>query len=301
MRIGFIGLGNMGDPMAGHIAKGGQELVVFDIDVARAQQFAATHGAKAARDLAAIGAADVIITMLPTGGDVHQAIVEAQSGALLAALRPGAIVIDMSSSEPVGTQRLGAKIAARNATLIDAPVSGGVARALTGTLAIMIGCDDPTSVIKARPVLNLMGDRLFETGGLGTGHAMKALNNFVAASSFAATAEAMMIGAAFGLDRGKMVEIMNVSTGRNFHTDVVMKEHVVGAKFATGFAVGLLAKDVKIAEELGEAVKVDAPLTKLVSRRWAEARDKVGATRDNTEAYLAWDTSKAPAKPAKKR
>jgi 3-hydroxyisobutyrate dehydrogenase len=301
MRIGFVGLGNMGVPMAAHLAKGGHALVVFDIDMARAEQFAQANGAKAASDLNVVGAADIVITMLPTGKDVRQAIVEAQGGALLKALRPGSVVIDMSSSEPVGTQQLGAELASRKAVLIDAPVSGGVVRAKSGTLAIMIGCDDAKTLAAVRPVLSLMGDRLFETGGLGTGHAMKALNNFVAASSFAATAEAMMIGAAFGLDRGKMVDIMNVSTGRNFHTDVVMKEHVVGGKFATGFAVGLLAKDVKIAEELGEAVKIEAPLTKLVSRRWAEARDKVGATRDNTEAYLAWAGAAAGAEkePAK--
>jgi 3-hydroxyisobutyrate dehydrogenase len=134
-----------------------------------------------------------------------------------------------------------------------------------------------------------MGDRLFETGGLGSGHAMKALNNFVAATSFAATAEAMLIGRRFGLDESTMVEIMNVSTGRNFHTDVVMKEHVIGGRYATGFAVGLLAKDVKIAADLGEAVGLDAPLSRLVGARWAEARDHLGPTRDNTEAILAWD------------
>jgi 3-hydroxyisobutyrate dehydrogenase len=288
MRIGFIGLGNMGAPMAGHLAKRDHDVVVYDIDVTRAARLAKEIGATVANAIKDVADADIIVTMLPTGRDVRHALVEADDGALFKALHPGTIVIDMSSSEPVGTQVLGAELRKRKAILIDAPVSGGVARAKSATLAIMIGGDDKTAIARARPVLQLMGDRLFETGGLGSGHAMKALNNFVAATSFAATAEAMMIGARFGLDRATMVDIMNVSTGRNFHTDVVMKEHVVGEKFATGFAIGLLAKDVGIAEGLGVAMGVEAPLTELVSRRWASARDKVGAMRDNTEAYLAW-------------
>jgi 3-hydroxyisobutyrate dehydrogenase len=289
MRIGFVGLGNMGAPMAGHLAKSVHDVSIFDIDLGRADDLAKSIGAMVARSIQDVAAADIIVTMLPTGKDVRQALIEADDGAFFKALRPGTIIIDMSSSEPVGTQALGAELKKRKTILIDAPVSGGVARAKTATLAIMIGGDDKDSIARARPVLQLMGDRLFDTGGLGSGHAMKALNNFVAATSFAATAEAMMIGARFGLDRAKMVDIMNVSTGRNFHTDVVMKEHVVGEKFATGFAIGLMAKDVGIAEGLGAAMGVEAPLTELVSRRWASARDKIGAQRDNTEAYLAWN------------
>ncbi len=287
MRIGFIGIGNMGEPMAAHLAGSQHELLVFDLDASRAARFAGEYKARAV-DLPALAAADIIVTMLPTGRDVRHAVLEAKEGALGMALRPGTIIVDMSSSEPVGTRDLGAALAARQVTLIDAPVSGGVARAKTATLAIMIGGDDATAVERALPVLRLMGDRLFRTGGLGTGHAMKALNNFVAATAFAATSEAMLIGERFGLDRAVMIDIMNVSTGRNFHTDLVMKDHVIGQKFATGFAIGLLAKDVGIAEDLGRAMAVEAPLTELVSRRWAEARDAVGAGRDNTEAYLAW-------------
>ena len=288
MRIGFIGIGNMGAPMAEHIARGGHDVVVFDLDADRSKRFAQAHGATAAPDLASIAATDIVVTMLPTGKDVRHVVLNADGGALGKALRPGGIVIDMSSSEPVGTRELGAALAARQVILIDAPVSGGVARAKTATLAIMIGGDDKAAMARALPVLRLMGDRLFETGGLGTGHAMMALNNFVAATAFAATSEAMMIGDRFGLDRAAMIDIMNVSTGRNFFTDVVMKEHVIGETFATGFAIGLLAKDVHIARELGQAMAVEAPLTELVGERWAAARDAVGPGRDNTEAYIAW-------------
>jgi 3-hydroxyisobutyrate dehydrogenase len=200
----------------------------------------------------------------------------------------------MSSSDPVGTRGLGAALAASGITLIDAPVSGGVPRALQGTLTIMIGGDDPGAIDRARPLLRAMGDRLFDTGGLGSGHAMKALNNFVAAASFAACAEALLAGQRFGLDPTRMVEILNVSTGRNFHTDLVLREHVVEGKFATGFQLGLLAKDVRIAADLAHDLRLDAPLARLVSERFETARDALGYARDHTEAIKAWDKNAAP-------
>ena len=133
-----------------------------------------------------------------------------------------------------------------------------------------------------------MGDRLFDTGGLGTGHAMKALNNFVAAAGFAACAEALIAGERFGLDPGRMVEILNVSTGRNFHTDLVLREHVIGGKYSTGFALGLLAKDVKIAADLTRELGLDSPVVRLVSARFDQARDALGYGADNSEAIKAW-------------
>jgi 3-hydroxyisobutyrate dehydrogenase len=195
----------------------------------------------------------------------------------------------MSSSDPVGTRELGAALATSGITLIDAPVSGGVPRAGHGTLTIMIGGDDPAAVERARPLLRTMGDRLFDTGGLGSGHAMKALNNFVAAAGFAACAEALLAGQRFGLDPARMVEILNVSTGRSFLTDLVLREHVVEGKFATGFQLGLLAKDVRIAADLARELRLDAPLARLVSERFEAARDALGYTRDHTEAIKAWD------------
>jgi 3-hydroxyisobutyrate dehydrogenase len=289
MRVGFIGIGNMGGPMAANIARAGFDLILYDADAEAVRRSAEVNGGRAADSLREVADADVIVTMLPTGAIVRSVLLEQEDGVLIRTARPGTIIVDMGSSEPVGTRELGAAVAARGIVLIDAPVSGGVARAVPGKLAIMIGGDDKAAIATVRPLLSAMGERLFDTGGLGSGHAMKALNNFVAASSYAATAEAMIIGKRFGLDPGLMVDIINASTGRNFHTDAVMKDHVIGGKFATGFAVGLLAKDVKIAEDLGKAMGVDAPLSRLVSERWALARDTLGPGKDNTEAIRAWD------------
>jgi len=289
MQVGFVGIGNMGWPMAANLLKAGHSVTVYDSDAARAGRFVAEQGGNAASSLTALSVADFIVTMLPTGQIVRELYMQAQGQGLAASLRPGTVAIDMSSSEPTGTRELGALLAAKGIALVDAPVSGAVPRATTGTLTIMIGGDDAAAIERAKPLLSCMGNRLFETGALGTGHAMKALNNFVAASGYAAAVEALLTGKRFGLDPTRMLEIMNVSTGRNFNTEVVLQEHVVDGKYASGFALGLLAKDVKIAADLTRAVNIDAPMAQLVSRRYEQARDELGYARDNTEAILAWD------------
>jgi 3-hydroxyisobutyrate dehydrogenase len=288
MRVGFIGIGNMGWPMAANVAKAGHDLMVFDLDAERGARFAREHPCRVAPGLGEIATNEVTITMLPTGPIVRQVLLEAGGGAFAENVRAGALVMDMSSSEPLGTRELGAALRTRGAVLMDAPVSGAVPRAKTGTLAIMIGGDDQEAIGRAKPLLRSMGDRLFETGSLGTGHAMKALNNYIAAAGYTAVAEALLIGERFGLDQEVMVDILNVSTGRNFTTEFMIKEHVLGGKFGTGFAVGLMAKDVRIAADLGEAVRLDAPVSRLIRERWAVARDRLGATADTSAAILGW-------------
>ncbi len=288
MRVGFIGIGNMGWPMAANIARAGHQLMVFDLDAEKSSRFAREHNCRATARLGEIAENEIIVTMLPTGPIVREVILEAQGGTFAKALRPGTLVIDMSSSEPVGTRELGKVLDRDGVILIDAPVSGAVPRAKTGTLAIMIGGNDKTAIERAKPLLLAMGKQLFETGPLGSGHAMKALNNYIAAAGYTAVVEALLIGERFGLDQGTMVDILNVSTGRNFTTEFMIKEQVLGGKFATGFALGLMAKDVRIAADLGEAVRLDAPLSRLIRARWAQARDRLGAGRDTSEAILGW-------------
>jgi len=281
--VGFIGIGNMGAPMAANLVKGGFSVIAYDVDPKRAAKFAKDHGASAAADLAALAAADAIVTMLPTGKEVRAAVLP-----IAAKLRKGALVIDMSSADPVGTRALHAELAAHGVRLVDAPVSGGVPRATDGTLAIMIG-GDKDAVTAAKPVLAKMGTRLFEVGGPGNGHAMKALNNFVAGTGFIAVAEAVLVGKRFGLDPAVMIDVMNVSTGKNFNTEHVVKQHVISRQFASGFALGLLAKDVGIADHLAKALDVHSPLIDMSSALLGEARDQVGAEKDHTLAYTWWE------------
>ena len=288
--IGFIGIGNMGRPMAANLVKGGYQVVAYDADGARAAQFAKNTGAKSAATLAELGAqVDAIVTMLPTGKEVRACLLETEGGALAANLPRGALVIDMSSADPVGTRQTHADLAKRGLTLVDAPVSGGVPRATDSSLAIMIG-GDAAAVAAAKPVLAKMGTRLFEVGGPGNGHAMKALNNFVAGTGFIAVAEAVLVGKRFGLDPNVMIDVMNVSTGKNFNTENVVKQHVISRQFASGFALGLLAKDVKIAADLAAAIEVESPLSRLSAALLGEARDRVGAAKDHTLAYTYWES-----------
>ena len=136
-----------------------------------------------------------------------------------------------------------------------------------------------------------MGGKLFNVGGLGCGHAMKALNNFLAGTSFAAASEALRVGRQFGLDPAVMIDVINVSTGRSFPTDMVIKQHVLSGSFATGFALGLLAKDVKIAADLATQLGATAPIGRLICELWAGARDGLGGDCDHSRAVAYWDGS----------
>lgn len=286
-RIGFIGTGRMGEPMAANLVAAGHEVLLYDIDPARAAAAAEAIGA-ATGPLTELAGCRFTVCMLPTSDDVQQALVRADGGAFLANAKPGTIVIDMSSSEPGKTRETGAILAKKGVVLIDAPVSGGVMRARDGTLTIMIGSDDDTAIDSATPILEAMGKQLFRVGRLGAGDAMKAANNYAAAATYAATAEALTMGKAFGLDPAQMVAIINVSTGRSFVSELVMKEHVVTGAYATGFALALLAKDVGIARRLGEELGLDAPVSTLVDERMKQAAEKCGPGADHSEAILAW-------------
>ena len=193
----------------------------------------------------------------------------------------------MSSSEPEGTRELGTTLAGMGLSLVDAPVSGGVPRAGDATLTIMIGGEAAT-IGRARPVLELMGKRLFEVGTLGAGHAMKALNNFVSAAAFQATSEALLIGQRFGINPTQLIDILNVSTGRTFHSELSMKDHVIAGRHAAGFLLALAAKDVRIAAGLAESLNIQAPMLQLSAQQMSSASARLGPQADVTEAIKVW-------------
>jgi 3-hydroxyisobutyrate dehydrogenase len=288
-RIGFIGLGNMGTPMAANLVRGGHDVMGYDLAHERARQFAQAHSGKATQSLAEMARhADIVITMLPSGREVRDVLLAAQDGALIAGLRPGATVVDMSSADPIGTRRLGADLARRRVALVDAPVSGGVPGAKDGTLAIMIA-GDAQAIAEVKPVLACLGRKLFEVGTLGCGHAMKALNNYLAGAAEAAACEAVAIGRRFGLDPAVMTDVLNASTGRSFVSEQLIKQHVLSGAFGTGFALGLLAKDVGIAADLAREIDVASPLLELVRTRWDAARDALGGASDHSRAWQHWE------------
>ena len=288
--IGFIGIGNMGSHMAANLIRAGYQVSVYDTVLERAAGFCADHtGTLHASTLGELGqSAGIIITMLPNGIIVRQVMLE-QEGGLAQSLAAGSMLIDMSSSDPIGTRELGTDLKRYNISLVDAPVSGGVPGARDATLAIMIGADEPATIDRATPILLAMGKRLFKTGPLGSGHAMKSLNNYVAAAGFAAVSEALITGERFGLDPAVMLEILNASTGRNFSTEITVGPHVVEQAFASGFALALAAKDVKIAADLAQGLKLDMPLSRLVSEQYLAASASLPGS-DFTESFRYWQS-----------
>jgi len=273
--VAFIGLGTMGAPMAGHLAAKGYAVRGWDVSEAAR---AASPVPVAASARAAVAGAAAIVTMLPDGRAVRAALLE---GDALADAAPGALVLEMSSSDPLGTRALGEALAARGLPVVDAPVSGGVRKAREATLAIMAG-GAAGDIDRAMPLLEAMGGAVFRCGTLGAGHAMKALNNYVSAAGLVAAVEALAIGGRFGLDPATMVDVLNASTGRNNSTEHKLKQQVIPGTFAAGFAIGLMAKDVGAAAALADGMGVEAPLARAMAERWAEAARVLGPDADHT-------------------
>lgn len=285
--VGFIGLGRMGWPMAHNLATAGFAMVVHDADAGVAQRFADEHHAVAATTAEDFSAADTVVTMLPNGQIVQESILR-WTGGVASFLRDGAVIVDMSSSSPTDTLELADRVASLGVHVVDAPVSGGVARAVSGELSLMVG-GESVDIESVTPVLDVLGDpaRRFTSGRLGAGHAMKAMNNYVAAATYVATAEALIIGQKYGLSSAAGIDVINTSTGHSFVSEVVFGE-VVSGRYSTGFLLGLLAKDVSIARALAAAADVDAPMSALVDQRWSEALAALGGNRDHSEAHKAW-------------
>ena len=280
-KIGFVGVGAMGWPMAANLIKAGFTLQIADARPAQAAKFAAETGVTVAASLRALGeASDVVITMLPTSKIVRSVLLDPQ--AVADGLRPGTLVIDMSSGVPSQTAAIAKELATRNVAMLDAPVSGGVKKAVTGELAIMVGGEKGIAD-KADSLLKAMGKSVIRAGGIGSGQAMKALNNLVSAGGFLIGVEALLIGKKFGLDPAVMVDILNASTGVNNSTQAKFKQFVLSESFGAGFALDLMVKDIGIALDVAGDLEVNAPFSMLCRNIWAAAQADLGPGRDHTE------------------
>lgn len=281
-KVGFIGVGHMGTPMASCLHRAGFDLVLMDANAPAAASLASSLGgtARAVDRGADLGSqCDLIITMLPTSAIVREVLLG--GGGVLTAARPGTWFLDMTSGVPAQTQNLAETVADTGSALLDAPVSGGVSRARTGDLAIMVGGTD-AQVGAVQPVLSAMGSRVLHTGGVGSGHAMKALNNLVSAGGFLVAMEALMIGARFGLDPGVMVDVLNVSSGSNNSTQKKCKQFVLSRTFDSGFGLDLMVKDLTIALGIAENKHTPAPFSSLCRELWASAAAILGPGQDHT-------------------
>lgn len=280
--VAFVGLGMMGMPMASRLVEAGFAVHGSDLSPDAREAFAAKGGKAFANASAAAEGATILITMLPDGKIVRDALL--RQGGAAEILAPGALVIDMSSSAPMQTRQLAGELAAKGISLIDAPVSGGVRRALDGSLAIMAG-GEAENTERARPLLEAMGKSIFPTGPIGSGHAIKALNNYVSAAGLAAACEAAIVAEKFGLDPNVLVDVLNASTGRNNSTEVKMKPFVLSGTFASAFSMALMAKDLRTAAGLAEELGIEAEGVRDSAAMWTEASATLGRGADHTEIY----------------
>jgi 3-hydroxyisobutyrate dehydrogenase len=280
--VAFLGLGMMGVPMAKRCLEAGYDVRGADPFASARDVFTAAGGKAFATGREAAKDVSVVITMLPDSKVVREAVLGSEG--IADVLGKNALVIDMSSSVPGDTQDLGKALAARGIALVDAPVSGGVKRAIDGTLSIMAG-GETANVERARPLLMAMAKSVFATGPLGSGHAMKALNNYVSAAGLVAACEALLIGRRFGLQPDTIIDVLNASTGKNNSTEVKMKQFVISESFASGFSLALMAKDLRIAADLSKRVGLDDSNSETIASLWEEAREQLDKGADHTAIY----------------
>ena len=278
--VHFIGVGAMGGPMAQRLLEGGHTVRVFDTNAQRVEAFSAQHGKQAALTADQLGAgADYVVMILPNSGIVEE-VLFGKNG-LVRRLKKNTMIIDMTSGQPEMTLSMGERLAALDILFIDAPVSGAVPRAQNGTLTIMTG-GEAAVIDQAEPLLSRMGT-VTRTGALGSGHAMKALNNLVSCAGYLIGIEALIIGSKFGLDPNTMVDVLNSSTGMNNSTQKKFKQYVLSRKFDSGFPLHMMVKDIAIAMGLARNLGVPSPFGHLCLDLWSGAKGVLGPNVDHTE------------------
>jgi 3-hydroxyisobutyrate dehydrogenase len=271
-RIAFIGLGHMGGPMAANLLKAGHDVHVFDL-VATAVEQAVGQGAVAASSAVdAVSGAEVVISMLPASRHVEGLYLG--EGGLLAHVPAGALVIDCSTIAPAVAKKVASAATERGLAMLDAPVSGGTAGAAAGTLTFIVG-GDAQVLERARPVLSNMGKNIFHVGASGAGQVAKLCNNMALGVIMAVTGEALALGAAHGLDPKVLSQMMAVSTGRSWATEIcnpwpgVLENAPATRGYTGGFGNDLMLKDLGLAAEAAMGVGASIPLGELARNLYA--------------------------------
>ncbi len=278
----FVGLGNMGRPMARNLASGAGRLFVYDANPETTSATASELGAYGLSDLQDLPTdLGTVILMLPTSR-VVESVLTGEAG-LLGKLAAGTLIIDMGSSEPASTVAMAAEAADRSIGYIDAPVSGGVAKAKTGELSVMVGGEQDV-IARAMAHLQAIGTSIVHVGPVGTGHAAKALNNLLSATNLAAAAEVLSVAGAVGIDPATMVDVINGSTGRSQASEIKYPKHILTGTYDSGFAMDLMLKDLGIAKNLIMTRSIEAPILLTTESLARTAREALATSSpDHTE------------------
>jgi 3-hydroxyisobutyrate dehydrogenase len=275
MKIAFIGLGNMGGPMALNLLKAGHTLSAFDLSVEACKKFAA-EGLPIAKSAAeTVADAEVVVSMLPASAHVEGLFLGvAGKPGLLESIKAGTLVIDSSTIAAATSRKVAEAAAAKGVAMIDAPVSGGTGGAIAGTLTFMVG-GDTQDLERARPVLEKMGAKIFHAGAAGAGQTAKICNNMLLGILMIGTSEALALGVANGLDPKVLSEIMRRSSGGNWALEKynpmpgVMETSPASKNYAGGFGTDLMLKDLGLAQENATAVRASTPLGGLARSLYA--------------------------------
>jgi 3-hydroxyisobutyrate dehydrogenase len=266
-RIGFIGLGVMGVPMAQHVAAAGYPLTVYDIDqgaFARLQARRPEVGlAKSPRAVAEVS--DIVMTMLPSGLEVRDAVLGPDG--LQQGFKPGGLLLDTSSSEPWYTKEIAASLTAVGVSMVDAPVSGAEAGAINAELVFMAGGDE-ASINRARPLFDILGKKVFHLGPTGAGHTMKSINNLITAASLLATTEGLIMGTGSGLDPAVMIEVLNDSTGMSWISRTQFAQRILNRRFDDPFKLDLMVKDINIALQVAHDLNLHLSHSEATQALW---------------------------------
>jgi 3-hydroxyisobutyrate dehydrogenase-like beta-hydroxyacid dehydrogenase len=300
MKVGFVGLGVMGAPMALNILKHGHELTVYDKSP-EAVASLVQAGAKQAHTAREVGAAsDIVVTMLPEPQHVEQVVLGPDG--LAEGLRAGGIVIEMSTIDPSTSRRVGDALRQRGMELVDSPVGKTSEHAATGTLTLMVG-GNKEAIDRATPVLNCMGTDTYYCGGPGTGHAMKMTNNLLATTIMIANTEALAIGAKNGLTLELMQEVMRTTMAWNQQLAVAMPKKAFLGDDSPGFAIRLACKDVRLACEAADQMGFEASVGRGAQATMERAMAQGLGDRDTAalmflrEKALGIEIRQQPAKP----
>lgn len=280
-RVGFIGIGQMGRPMAGHLAGAGYQVTVYDKVQQACESLAGVAGITVAADVLTVAGAPVVVLMLPDSRIVDSLLWEQ---GLAARLAPGSLLLDMGSSDPHRTRDNQARLAAQGVAMMDAPVSGGVRRALDASLAIMAG-GLAGDFERARPLLEKLGKTVVHVGPPGAGHALKALNNYVSASGLLAACEALVAAQRFGIEPATANALFNASTGRNNTTEVKVEQFMLSGKFNSGFSLALMRKDIDTARSLMSTLGSAHGFVDACSAIWTDPEKSLPPGADHTAMY----------------
>ena len=278
-KVGFIGVGNMGAPMSRRLLEVGYRLTAFDLRTEPLEKVASFGAAKAGSVRELASGSDVVITMLPDSTAV-QAVVFGDDG-LAKHLGPKQAFIDMGTSLPRSTRAIGRQLADKGVAMLDAPVSGGVAGAERGSLAVMVG-GDAAIFERWRPLFEAVGSSVFHVGGIGTGHTMKAVNNFLSATTMVATSEAVVLAKKAGISAQTAIAVINSGSGRSYSSEYKFPSFVLNEAFNAGFTIGQLHKDLDILAQVARDHATPALLASTVQHIFQLAMGQGWRDKDHT-------------------